>query len=59
MAQDAVGGRAPTLSSGYRLAAGTTLTWSTGPNVKDKLGVQYDLADGKFDVIAFVPGFGA
>ena len=59
VAQDAVGGRAPTLGSGYRLAAGTTLTWSTGPNVKDKLGVQYDLADGKFDVIAFIPGFGA
>lgn len=59
VAQDAMGNRTVALDTKYRLPAGLTLGWSTAANRKDKLLVQYDGADDRFDVLAFQAGYGA
>lgn len=56
--QDATGGRTLTLDTKYRFGTDiTSITLSTAANKTDKLGVQYNQADDKFDVISFVRGF--
>lgn len=59
VAQDATGGRTWTLATGYRLPAGQAVVPSTVASRKDKLAVQYDAADDRWDVLAFQPGYGA
>lgn len=56
--QDATGGRTLTLDTKYRFGTDiTSITLSTTTGKTDKLGVQYNQADDKFDVISFVRGF--
>lgn len=55
--QGAPGGFVPVLGSKYRLPAGRTLTWSSIVGRKDRIMLQYDLDDDRFDVIAFQPGY--
>lgn len=56
--QDATGGRTITLDTKFRFGTDiTSITLSTTANKTDKLGVQYNAIDDKFDVIAFVRGF--
>lgn len=56
--QDATGGRTLTLDTKYRFGSDiTSITLSTTAGKTDKLGVQYNQADDKFDVISFVRGF--
>jgi hypothetical protein len=56
--QDATGSRTIALDTKFRFGTDiTSITLSTTANKTDKLGVQYNAADDKFDVIAFVRGF--
>jgi len=57
--QDVVGGRAVSLGAKYRFPAGIVdLAWSTAAGAKDRLAIQYDAADDRFDVLAFQAGYG-
>jgi len=64
--QDATGGHTLTLGSKFRLPTSSSLvvpvTSANNPdyaaaNKKTRLIAEYDLADDKWDVIAFVPGY--
>lgn len=56
--QDGTGSRTLTLDTNYRLGADiSAVTLSTGANKTDYLGVRYNAADTKWDVIAFVKGY--
>ena len=56
--QDATGSRTITLDTKYRFGTDiTSITLSTTAGKTDKLGVQYNSSDDKFDVISFVRGF--
>ncbi len=56
--QDGSGNRTITLDTKYRFGSDiTSVTLSTTASKTDKLGVQYNQADDKFDVISFVRGF--
>lgn len=56
--QDVTGSRTITLDTKFRFGTDiTSITLTTTPSKTDKIGVQYNSADDKFDVIAFVRGF--
>lgn len=56
--QDGTGTRTLALGSNYRLGTDiTTVVLSTAVNKTDYLGVRYNSADTKWDVIAFVKGY--
>lgn len=57
--QGSGGGFIPTLGPKYRLPAGKFLSWSSAAGRKDRLMLQYDGDDDKFDVLGFQPGYGA
>lgn len=55
--QDGTGGQAVTLGNKYNDPNGYFTGQSTAPGKRDKLGVQYNAAADKFDVLAFAVGF--
>lgn len=56
--QDSVGSRTITLDTDFSLGAGlSSVTLSTTPNKTDYLGVQYDAAASKWQVIALQLGY--
>jgi hypothetical protein len=56
--QDGTGGRVLTLGTSFRLGTDiTSITLSTSPTKTDKVGVIYNSAAGKFDVVAIVRGY--
>jgi len=64
--QDATGGRSLTLDTKFRIPSSSSLVSPitsannpdfTAANRKTRLMAEYDLADDKWDVIAFVPGY--
>jgi hypothetical protein len=57
--QDATGSRTITLGSKFRLGADiSAVTLSTTANKIDYMGAIYNLTDDKWDVVAFVTGYG-
>lgn len=58
--QDATGGRVLTLDTKFRLGADIAATvLSTAASARDYLSAIYDATDDKWDVVAFVTGYGA
>lgn len=56
--QDGTGNRTISLGNKFRVPSGIgAITLSTGAGSGDRLGVVYNEADDKFDVVAFVKGF--
>lgn len=57
--QNGSGGFTPTLDTKFRIPSSTTppLAWVTTANKMNLLVVEYNLADDKFDVVAFIPGY--
>lgn len=57
--QDGTGNRAITLGNKYRIPTSATspLAFSTAASAEDKLAVEYDAADDKWDVVQMVPGY--
>jgi hypothetical protein len=57
--QDGVGGRVVTLGSKFYIPSSATspLPFSTAAHATDVLAAMYNLADDKWDVVSFVPGY--